>query len=99
MFAQLAVPPGGDAGTTQRQMSRLNADLVAQRQVRERLSAARERRDDLQRALSRVDVPWMNLDEGRRRSIVEAAGGELPVEALYRESVSSVHRTPTPRWH
>ncbi|MEU3342260.1 P-loop NTPase fold protein [Streptomyces sp. NPDC006668] len=90
LFAQLAAPPDGDAGTAQRQMSRLTADLVAQRQVRERLNAARQRRDDLQRALSHVDVPWKNLDEGRRRSIAEAAGGELPAEALYRESVSTV---------
>ncbi|MFG3295651.1 P-loop NTPase fold protein [Streptomyces sp. NPDC048179] len=94
MFAQLAAPPGGDAGTAQRQLSRLTADLVTQRRLRERLAAARERRDDLQHALSRVDVPWKNLDEDRRRSIIEAAGGELLAEALYRESVSSVRILP-----
>ncbi|MFK0279454.1 P-loop NTPase fold protein [Streptomyces sp. NPDC090499] len=90
MFKQLATPPGGDAGTAQRQLSRLTADLVAQRRLRERLVAARDRRDDLQHALSRADVPWKNLDASRRSSIEEAAGGELPAEALYRESVSSV---------
>ncbi|MFD4601860.1 P-loop NTPase fold protein [Streptomyces sp. NPDC058464] len=90
MFAQLCAAPDSDPGTAQRQLSRLTADLVAQRQVRERLAAARQRREDLQRALSQVKVPWENLAENGRRSIVEAAGRELPAEALYRESVSTV---------
>ncbi|MGW3447392.1 P-loop NTPase fold protein [Streptomyces sp. NPDC001076] len=90
MFKQLAAPPGGDAGTAQRQLSRLTADLVTQRRLRERLAAARERRNDLRHALSRVDVPWKKLDQIQRRSIEEAAGRELPAEALYRESVSSL---------
>ncbi|MET9088977.1 P-loop NTPase fold protein [Streptomyces sp. NPDC004237] len=90
LFAQLAAAPDTDPGTAQRQLSRLTADLVGQRQVRERLAAARQRREDLEHALSQVKVPWEDLAGDGRRSIVEAAGGELPAEALYRESVSTV---------
>ncbi|MFG2961592.1 P-loop NTPase fold protein [Streptomyces sp. NPDC048291] len=89
LFTQLAAAPDTDPGTAQRQLSRLTADLVGQRQVRERLAAARQRREDLEHALSRVKVPWESLAGDGRRSIVEAAGGELPAEALYRESVST----------
>ena len=89
LFAQLAAPPEGDAGTAQRQMSRLTADLVAQRRARERLSSARQRRDDLQYALARPDVPWKALDADQRQTIIEAAGVDLPAEALYREGVGT----------
>lgn len=89
LFAQLAAQPHGDAGVAQRQLSRLAADLVAQRRVRERLAAARQRRDDLKRALRRPEVPWRELDAAQRRTITEAAGDDLPAEIMYRESVSA----------
>ncbi|MGW0631995.1 P-loop NTPase fold protein, partial [Streptomyces sp. NPDC002758] len=93
VFAQLAAPQDREgaegAGTAQRQLSRLTADLVSRRRVRERLAAARQRRDELQRALARAAVPWGDLDEEARGRIAAAAGAELPAEALYREGVGA----------
>ena len=47
LFAQLAEPPDRDVGKEQRRQSRLAADVVARRGLRERLQSARARRDEL----------------------------------------------------
>ena len=64
--------PDGDLGAEQRRQSRLAADLVAQRGLRERLLAARGRRDDLQDALQKAKRDdlgsWEALTEEQKRS-------------------------------
>ena len=64
--------PDGDLGAEQRRQSRLAADLVAQRRLRERLLAARGRRDDLQDALQKAKRDdlgsWEALTEEQKRS-------------------------------
>ena len=68
LFAQLAAAPDGDLGAEQRRQSRLAADLVAERGLRERLQAARDRRDELQEALRKAERDdlgsWEALSDG-----------------------------------
>jgi KAP family P-loop domain len=92
LFAQLAVPPDGDLGAEQRRQSRLTADLVAQRGLQERLQAARDRRDDLKKALrkaSRDDLgSWEALSTDQKQQLAVLAGGGA--EKLYRDAVRTV---------
>jgi WD40 repeat protein len=81
LFAQLSTPAkGSDPGKTQRSMSRLTAELVAERQMHQRLAAARARHDSLKKALERnvirrvlavLRVKSSNLD--RRKTALSLA--------------------------
>jgi WD40 repeat protein len=89
LFAQLAVAPdGGDAATEHRRQSRLAAELVEQRGLREQLQAARKRRDDLQQALRRAERDdlgsWEALTEEQRQLMVQLYGDRA--EGFYRET-------------
>ncbi|MFD7735967.1 P-loop NTPase fold protein [Kitasatospora phosalacinea] len=85
LFTQLAAAPGQDSGTAQRQLSRLSADLVAQRELPRRLRAARQRRDQLQAALSARESPWSQLTEEQRREWAVVAGDGGEPGALYEQ--------------
>ena len=92
LFAQLAAPPDGDLGSEQRRQSRLAADLVAQRGLRERLEAARGRRDDLQHALheaARGDLgSWEALSEEQKQQLAILVGKNA--ESFYLDAVRTV---------
>jgi WD40 repeat protein len=89
LFAQLTVPPDGDLGAEQRRQSRLAGDLVAQRGLRERLQAARGRRDDLQEALrsaERDDLgSWEALTDEQKQQLTLLTGGNA--EKYYRDAI------------
>jgi hypothetical protein len=89
LFAQLAAPPDDavdpDPGTAQRSMSRLTAELVAQRRLAQRLSAARERRDALHRALRGREL-FGGLPAGQRRQLTDLVGGDSAAARLYRQA-------------
>ncbi|GAA1249439.1 hypothetical protein GCM10009665_45270 [Kitasatospora nipponensis] len=78
LFSQLATTPAQDSGTAQRQLSRLSADLVAQRELPRRLRAARLRRNQLQAALSTRESRWSQLTEEQRQewAVVVGDGGQ-----------------------
>ncbi|MGD0244566.1 MAG: P-loop NTPase fold protein [Streptosporangiaceae bacterium] len=92
LFAQLAVPPDGDVGAEQRRQSRLAGDLVAQRGMRERLQAARGRRDDLQEALrsaERDDLgSWEALTNDQKQQLRVLFGADA--EKRYRDVIRTV---------
>ena len=103
LFAQLAVPPDGDAGAEQRRQSRLTADLVTQRGLRERLQAARDRRDDLQKALrkaKRGDLgSWEALSGAQKEQLTNLIGPSA--EKYYRDAIrtaSSLQQTGRLSW-
>jgi hypothetical protein len=103
LFAQLAVPPDGDAGAEQRRQSRLTADLVTQRGLRERLQAARDRRDDLQKALRKAERgdlgSWEALSEAQREQLTTLIGPSA--EKYYRDVIrtaSSLQQTGRLSW-
>ncbi|WP_329351869.1 P-loop NTPase fold protein [Streptomyces sp. NBC_01261] len=83
LFTQLSSAPDQDSGTTQRQLSRLSADLVAQREFPRRLRAARQRRDQLQAALTTRGSRWSQLSEEQRRDWAAVAGDSGEPGALY----------------
>ncbi|MDH6221434.1 P-loop NTPase fold protein, partial [Streptomyces pseudovenezuelae] len=83
LFAQLAAAPAQDSGTTQRQLSRLSADLVAQRELPRRLRAARQRRDQLQAALTTRGSRWSQLSEEQRLDWAAVAGDSGEPGELY----------------
>ena len=89
LFVQLAVAPEGDLGAEQRRQSRLAADLVTERGLRERLQAARDRRDDLQDALRQAERDdlgsWEALTDEQKQQLVVLTGGRA--EAFYRDVV------------
>jgi hypothetical protein len=89
LFAQLAAAPEGDLGAEQRHQSRLAADLVAERGVRERLRAARDRRDDLQQALRKAERDdlgsWEALTDEQKQQLALLIGGDA--ERFYRDAV------------
>jgi hypothetical protein len=87
LFAQLAAPPGGDLGAEQRRQSRLAGELVAERGLRERLQAARARRDQLQQALSEPVGPW-ELTPEQKAQLGQLVGGH-PARA-YRKATRTV---------
>lgn len=74
IFGQLAAPsadqPGVDAGTLQRQQSRLAAELIGRRKIAERLAVARSRRDALRRA--RAPRRWRVLPTDQREELSAA---------------------------
>lgn len=92
LFAQLAAPPGGDAGTEQRRQSRLTAELVVERGVRERLRAARARHDELRDALLRAerddDGSWAGLSDEQRAELRLLAGDRA--EVVFRDAARTV---------
>ena len=92
LFAQLAAPPDGDVGAEQRRQSRLTAELINERGLRERLHAARGRRDELQTALWRVGRDtlgaWDGLGEQQKQQL-EMLGGGRAIE-FYRDAVRTV---------
>ncbi len=83
IFGQLAAPspdqPGVDAGTLQRQQSRLAAELIGRRKVAERLAAARSRRDALRRA--RAPRRWKVLPTDQREELSAAVTAVDPALA------------------
>ena len=89
LFAQLAQVPDGQRGAEQRSQSRLAADLIWQRGLAERLTAARDRRDDLQQAVhkaQREDLgSWEALSTEQRQQLELLIGGRA--EKLYRDAV------------
>jgi hypothetical protein len=89
LFAQLANPveDGMDVAAEQRSQSRLAAELIAKRGLRERLAAARARRDELNDALRRVDPDqsWDALTDEQRQRLGDL--GAADPEALYRKVV------------
>ncbi|MEE4543971.1 P-loop NTPase fold protein [Streptomyces sp. V4-01] len=90
LFAQLAAPPEDagdpDPGEAQRSMSRLTAELVAERHLGERLSAARERRDQLNRAVGRGRALFDALPAGQRQRVRVLLGEDGSAERLYRQA-------------
>jgi hypothetical protein len=83
LFAQLAAPPGDtDPGGAQRSMSRLTAELVAQRRLPERLAAARDRLAQLNRALRRRGL-WDRLPADQQREITDLVGADAAPARLY----------------
>jgi len=91
LFAQLAVDTN-DPGAAQRSHSRLAADLVGRRRLRERLDAARDRRDTLERKLvsARRAPGWDDLPTGVRTDLQKATGPRA--EALYRDFAGAGRR-------
>lgn len=83
LFAQLA--RSDDVESEQRSQSRLAAELVARRGLRERLAAARDRRDELTAALHRIEADPTALTDDQRQQL-EDLGAPDP-EALYRKAV------------
>ncbi|HEV2638280.1 MAG TPA: P-loop NTPase fold protein [Actinocrinis sp.] len=75
LFAQLAAPPGQEPGAAQRTMSRLTADLVAQRHLPERLRSAQKRLSDLQRAMADPEAWWKRLEKADQAEFTGAAQG------------------------
>ena len=88
LFAQLAAPMDGDLGAEQRRQSRLAGELVAERGLRERLQAARARRDELQQALREPVGPWESLTPEQQAQLGVLAGGD-PAQAT-REAARTV---------
>ena len=92
LFAQLAAPPGGERGAEQRRQSRLASELINQRGLRERLQAARARRDTLQAALNRAGRDtlgaWDGLDDHQKQQL-ELLGGEQ-AKTAYQDAVRTV---------
>jgi predicted phage-related endonuclease len=100
LFAQLAAPPKEDRGAEHRRQSRLAAELIAQRDLRERLQAARARHHDLQQALHKAkrdeNGSWQALTDEQKQQLT---GGRA--EKLYREVVgtlASVRETGRGSW-
>ncbi|MGQ4390641.1 P-loop NTPase fold protein [Streptomyces sp. SAS_270] len=87
LFAQLATPTDGDLASEQRRQSRLTAELIAERGLRERLRAARARRDDLRRALREPAGPWDSLPPAQQQEL-RLLAGERP-EEVFREAARS----------
>ncbi|MGW5350971.1 P-loop NTPase fold protein [Streptomyces sp. NPDC004031] len=83
LFAQLTTPvKGDDPREAQRSMSRLTADMVADRQVRERLEGAVDRQEKLEHALQTPER-WDRLSAERRRRLAEIVGSESLASRLY----------------
>jgi hypothetical protein len=84
LFAQAAADQA-DPGGAQRRQSRLASELIDRRQLRERLQAARQRRDRLQGELakSQRSRAWDALPAEVRNEL-QAAGGTR-AEDLYRD--------------
>ena len=103
LFAQLATPPDGDRGAEQRRQSRLASELVAKRGLRERLAAARGRRDDLQEALHRAERDdlgsWNSLTKEQKDELAKLTGDNP--KKFYREAVrtaASLRETGRGSW-
>jgi hypothetical protein len=88
LFAQLAAPPDGDLAAEYRRQSRLAGELVAERGLRERLRAARARRDKLEQALREPVGPWESLTPEQQAQLGVLAGGD-PAQA-YRKAAQTV---------
>ncbi len=79
LFSQLAKPDGsGDRGSEQRRQSRLMAEVIAERQLPQRLRAARERQEALQQAVRRADRTtvgsWATLTPEQQQQLTQVAG-------------------------
>ncbi|MDX3539703.1 P-loop NTPase fold protein [Streptomyces sp. MB09-01] len=88
LFAQLAAPMDGDVDEEQRRQSRLTAELVSERRLRERLYAAMARRDELHKVLEEPESLWDRLPE-EQRAEVRLLAGEGP-EKVYAEAARTV---------
>ncbi|MFG1663822.1 P-loop NTPase fold protein [Streptomyces sp. Y7] len=88
LFAQLSAPVEGDLGAEQRRQSRLTAELVGERGLRERLDAARARHRQLQTALSKPADLWDKLPEDQKREL-RLLAGDRP-EQMYRQAAQQV---------
>ncbi|MFF1779812.1 P-loop NTPase fold protein [Streptomyces virginiae] len=88
LFAQLAAPLDGDVDEEQRRQSRLTAELVGGRRMRERLQAATARRDELHKVLEEPGSLWDRLPE-EQRAEVRLLAGESP-EKVYAEAARAV---------
>ncbi|MFF4448287.1 P-loop NTPase fold protein [Streptomyces sp. NPDC001502] len=100
LFAQLAAPLGGDVDEEQRRQSRLTAELVGERRLRERLHAAQARRDELHKVLEEPESLWDRLPE-EHRAEVRLLAGEGP-EKVYAEAartVAALRGTGRASWH
>ena len=98
LFAQLAEPPDRDVGKEQRRQSRLAADVVARRKLRERLQSARARRDELEAAVRRAEQ-WQALPEKDRELLTRLAGqraGDRYDEAVH--TVASLREAGRLAW-
>lgn len=89
LFAQLAAQPGSGRGAEQCGRSRLTAELVAKRGLRERLTAARARRDDLDQALRRArrddTHAWQELTTTQRERLRTLVGADS--ERYFRDAM------------
>jgi WD40 repeat protein len=82
LFTQLAGPGSGeDAHIDQRRQSRLAAELIEQRGLRERLIAVRSRRDELHAFVEGPARLWSLLTESQRGD-VRAIAGDKPEEVF-----------------
>ncbi|MFF3863280.1 P-loop NTPase fold protein [Streptomyces sp. NPDC002209] len=88
LFAQLAAPLDGDLGEEQRRQSRLTAELVTKRHVRERLQAAKARRDVLEQALKEPERLWDRLP-AKQQDDLRRLAGDAP-EKVYAEAARTV---------
>jgi hypothetical protein len=89
LFAQLAAQPGSGRGAEQCGRSRLTAELVAKRGLRERLTAARAPRDDLDQALRRArrddTHAWQELTTTQRERLRTLVGADS--ERYFRDAM------------
>ncbi|KAB1976841.1 P-loop NTPase fold protein [Streptomyces triticiradicis] len=88
LFAQLAVPVDGERGAEQRRQSRLTAELVEERGLRERLEAARTRHRELLVAMGKPAGLWNTLPEDQQREL-RLLAGDRP-EEVYRQAALQV---------
>ncbi len=91
LFGQLVEASDDDAATEQRRQSRLTAELVAGRGLRTRLHAARERRDELRRALGDPDRAFGALPPDQRAALGDLAGDRAA--GVYRTAVETLAAT------
>jgi len=82
------VPVDGERGAEQRRQSRLTAELVGERGLRERLEAARARHRELLVAMGEPAGLWNTLPEDQQREL-RLLAGDRP-EEVYRQAALQV---------
>ena len=89
LFTQLASSAEADSpAQAQRSLSRLTAELVAGRQLPQRLAALRSRSEQLHKALEEHN-PWDFLTPEQQDQVAALVGKDVLPAALYRQAVSS----------
>ena len=103
LFSQMAAGPG-DPGAEERRQSRLAAEVVARRQLPERLRAAQDRQQALRQELDKLaDRQWtlpLRLGPQDQAQLADLAGDQP--EQLYqdmRETASGIGGTARLAWH